>query len=103
PPPLLPSPLASSHATFLMIIRRTPPSTLSPYTTLFRSLIFLPMEYKVILCLSTGSVILIFRLVFPGLDLTFSSRKVIHTLFKSVRSGERRVGKECRSRWSPYH
>ena len=23
--------------------------------------------------------------------------------FKSVRSEERRVGKECRSRWSPYH
>ena len=22
---------------------------------------------------------------------------------KSVRSEERRVGKECRSRWSPYH
>ena len=24
-------------------------------------------------------------------------------LFKAVRSEERRVGKECRSRWSPYH
>src|SRR2546430_10527306 len=24
-------------------------------------------------------------------------------LWKSVRSEERRVGKECRSRWSPYH
>ena len=23
--------------------------------------------------------------------------------FKSHRSEERRVGKECRSRWSPYH
>src|SRR2546425_10698604 len=23
--------------------------------------------------------------------------------FKTVRSEERRVGKECRSRWSPYH
>src|SRR2546425_2141917 len=23
--------------------------------------------------------------------------------FKNVRSEERRVGKECRSRWSPYH
>ena len=23
--------------------------------------------------------------------------------FESVRSEERRVGKECRSRWSPYH
>ena len=23
--------------------------------------------------------------------------------YKTVRSEERRVGKECRSRWSPYH
>ena len=23
--------------------------------------------------------------------------------FKNARSEERRVGKECRSRWSPYH
>ena len=26
-----------------------------------------------------------------------------HTLEIQVRSEERRVGKECRSRWSPYH
>ena len=25
------------------------------------------------------------------------------TLFRMARSEERRVGKECRSRWSPYH
>src|SRR5690242_20817131 len=28
---------------------------------------------------------------------------VIETLFEALRSEERRVGKECRSRWSPYH
>ena len=29
---------------------------------------------------------------------------IIHALMDdSVRSEERRVGKECRSRWSPYH
>ncbi len=28
----------------------------------------------------------------------------LHTPFKPIpRSEERRVGKECRSRWSPYH
>ena len=27
----------------------------------------------------------------------------IDDLIKEVRSEERRVGKECRSRWSPYH
>ena len=30
-------------------------------------------------------------------------RKVINTVIKTARSEERRVGKECRSRWSPYH
>ena len=25
------------------------------------------------------------------------------TIFEVLRSEERRVGKECRSRWSPYH
>ena len=27
----------------------------------------------------------------------------VEQLTKDVRSEERRVGKECRSRWSPYH
>ena len=27
----------------------------------------------------------------------------IFTLYNAGRSEERRVGKECRSRWSPYH
>ena len=26
-----------------------------------------------------------------------------HLMYALVRSEERRVGKECRSRWSPYH
>ena len=28
---------------------------------------------------------------------------VLYTMNKEYRSEERRVGKECRSRWSPYH
>ena len=28
---------------------------------------------------------------------------VKRSIFKKCRSEERRVGKECRSRWSPYH
>ena len=27
----------------------------------------------------------------------------LNNFFKELRSEERRVGKECRSRWSPYH
>ena len=29
--------------------------------------------------------------------------KISDTVEKQLRSEERRVGKECRSRWSPYH
>ena len=30
-------------------------------------------------------------------------RKNLATILRGARSEERRVGKECRSRWSPYH
>ena len=30
-------------------------------------------------------------------------RKEMNTINEVLRSEERRVGKECRSRWSPYH
>ena len=38
----------------------------------------------------------------PSLDqlLNGTMKKMVNTL---CRSEERRVGKECRSRWSPYH
>ena len=35
----------------------------------------------------------------PGKDVG----KAYHPKFSPTRSEERRVGKECRSRWSPYH
>ena len=35
--------------------------------------------------------------------LGFYSNSVINSLQQKLRSEERRVGKECRSRWSPYH
>ena len=38
---------------------------------------------------------------------TLQARREYHNIFKVMkgkkRSEERRVGKECRSRWSPYH
>ena len=34
---------------------------------------------------------------------TQTARQWLHTLRAGRRSEERRVGKECRSRWSPYH
>src|ERR1051326_447647 len=33
----------------------------------------------------------------------FYDRALVDILIRSKRSEERRVGKECRSRWSPYH
>ena len=43
-----------------------------------------------------------------GVRATFVSsaavdEEVVYEVVKAVRSEERRVGKECRSRWSPYH
>ena len=34
----------------------------------------------------------------PTIDIT-----TVHDRIQAARSEERRVGKECRSRWSPYH
>ena len=42
----------------------------------------------------------------PGLGPKSAKRiilKLINNKDNMVRSEERRVGKECRSRWSPYH
>ena len=39
-------------------------------------------------------------------SISVSNKKidaVLKELFSETRSEERRVGKECRSRWSPYH
>ena len=38
--------------------------------------------------------------LFQGMDEFVTTKTVVG---EPVRSEERRVGKECRSRWSPYH
>ena len=35
--------------------------------------------------------------------MVFLAGGITHSSFGGLRSEERRVGKECRSRWSPYH
>ena len=35
--------------------------------------------------------------------MTFDRKRGVMRCGQAVRSEERRVGKECRSRWSPYH
>src|SRR6266852_9047564 len=39
----------------------------------------------------------------PRSSVAGHRRAVPHRGFEGSRSAERRVGKECRSRWSPYH
>src|SRR2546430_17477139 len=97
------------------MIRRPPRSTLFPYTTLFRS------DDKV------GYVLLTPVSETSAPDLTDAVTGLLQKGMKSLildlrgnpgglldqgvavselflnRSEERRVGKECRSRWSPYH
>ena len=38
-----------------------------------------------------------------GIDSTATCLMLREQGYEIVRSEERRVGKECRSRWSPYH
>ena len=56
-------------------------------------------------CTACGDCAKVCPVVRPDeFNLGLSSRKAIYTPFpQAVRSEERRVGKECRSRWSPYH
>src|SRR5476649_1207412 len=69
---------------FFIMIRPPPRSTLFPYTTLFRSD-------------RAGDTGL------PGDRPHRLSGQSLCRFSAAERSEERRVGKECRSRWSPYH
>src|SRR5437016_12483507 len=44
-----------------------------------------------------------FLLLITFLKASHSFRNRLLVICKNARSEERRVGKECRSRWSPYH
>src|SRR3712207_9538364 len=109
------------------MIRRPPRSTLLPYTTLFRSIMIagngerrtlrLVARYAD-LCNVYGSVEDVARKFavlrrhceevgrpYEAVTLTVNLWLVVarDEADAAVRSEERRVGKECRSRWSPYH
>src|SRR2546427_11779597 len=117
---------------FFLMIRRPPRSTLFPYTTLFRSGVDATGSRFVLSMHSAGDIVGLARLLehtqfvydyhahqptvlveIPGesflalLDAHPPLWKDICLLvlarMHELRSEERRVGKECRSRWSPYH
>src|SRR2546426_11116476 len=98
------------------MIRRPPRSTLFPYTTLFRSppenLVAIPSAATVRLSWSPSpdsdvAGYVVYRATAEGAFVRVGSTRAPTTAFvdRDVprRSEERRVGKECRSRWSPYH
>src|SRR3712207_9190913 len=106
------------------MIRRPPRSTLLPYTTLFRSSSSTPFDKELYLfnhSIQKGhslSEVLVLSFLYLLLSPCFFQKFSI-SIFQSTfqtsifiiffpnsifsRSEERRVGKECRSRWSPYH
>src|SRR3989441_13143796 len=108
------------------MIRRPPRSTLFPYTTLFRSLspdgrwiAFVANEVGIgalhVINATTGAERRIpklpaglignvtWRRTGAELAFSFTSARAGEDAYSLDRSEERRVGKECRSRWSPYH
>src|SRR5256885_15953683 len=98
---------------FFLMIRRPPRSTLFPYTTLFRSPLGLVERRLERARVDLGEQLsrlhelpfvkghLEERPVDPAVDGRGVERA--HGAERIDRSEERRVGKECRSRWSPYH
>src|SRR3712207_9180548 len=102
---------------FFLMIRRPPRSTLFPYTTLFRSQ---PAARDLRFVISVAKITPILERIADhacniarvAIDLNDEPqlKKYVdlqmmadHAAEMLHRSEERRVGKECRSRWSPYH
>src|SRR3989449_10384347 len=111
------------------MIRRPPRSTLFPYTTLFRSPPERVVDYLALVGDSSDNVpgvkgvgektALELLKTFGDLDAILANAERIsgkrareavqqhadlaRLSRELVRSEERRVGRECRSRWSPYH
>src|SRR3712207_9213104 len=104
------------------MIRRPPRSTLFPYTTLFRSHLMIAANEQVAGLLEDRRLAALYRVherpdpprverLVAQLDSLEVATPPLPELMSPQQAGElvgerseeRRVGKECRSRWSPYH
>src|SRR3712207_9380275 len=98
------------------MIRRPPRSTLFPYTTLFRSssLITLYTYEYIVTDIIQEKEFTVESTLEESTTIADTAATTINSEFENKkdttissannsRSEERRVGKECRSRWSPYH
>src|SRR2546422_9613707 len=101
------------------MIRRPPRSTLFPYTTLFRSVYLAGMVAGDPSADTKGQTEQILKKIDETLAAAGSHKSKLlsatvylanmatyndmNAAWDAWRSEERRVGKECRSRWSPYH
>src|SRR3712207_9032845 len=104
------------------MIRPPPRSTLLPYTTLFRSdwttafsdeLVRIGAERSDVVAITAAMLhptgLAAFAERFPertydvGIAEQHALTSAAGLAMGGLRSEERRVGKECRSRWSPYH
>src|SRR3712207_9534840 len=107
------------------MIRRPPTSTLFPYTTLFRSIRYITNDvtlgwlvrgmhrwgasvFIILMFLHMARVFLFGAYKYPRelnwiIGVLLLAMGMLEGFTGYLRSEERRVGKECRSRWSPYH
>src|SRR5256886_15279507 len=98
------------------MIRRPPRSTLFPYTTLFRSKprqgryarvwLAVVIFFLYVNLISVGKVWIARGTIPEFLGLWWTHAAVVLLALMVIvgpRSEERRVGEECRSRWSPDH
>src|SRR3712207_9446507 len=97
------------------MIRRPPRSTLFPYTTLFRSFEFHGNKALLNdldqLTLARHEISITLEELIQISSMLVKEHGYFYLVHRAdrladileLRSEERRVGKECRSRWSPYH
>src|SRR2546426_11038186 len=89
---------------FFLMIRRPPRSTLFPHTTLFRSRRLATAPSGAYWHFGSPSLFAGANAVDPmKIEQVFVVLTLVMFAVQPSRSEERRVGKECRSRWSPYH